>query len=357
MSKIFDIFTVVGARPQFVKAAAVSRAFSAYPAFSERIVHTGQHFDAAMSEAFFDELSIPEPRHNLKISGGGHGQMTGRMLEAIEALLVEQRPDAVLVYGDTNSTLAGALAASKMHIPLVHVEAGLRSFNRKMPEELNRVLTDHVSDLLFCPTELSIRNLAAEGITVNVHHVGDVMFDATLFAKEQADARSTALNQLGLETRGYAAATIHRAENTDSREALAKVADVLAAEAAKRPVVLPLHPRTQAALKRFDVAFDGVTIVEPLGYLDMQKLLSKAALVITDSGGVQKEAYFHGVPCLTLRNETEWQETVEAGWNRLWTEPDYMPRKAIAEYGEGDAAERCVAILEDHLKAARAANG
>lgn len=340
---------MVGARPQFVKAAALSRAFAANGAFSERIVHTGQHFDAVMSDAFFDELSIPAPHHNLHVSGGGHGQMTGRMLEGIEELLVEKRPDAVLVYGDTNSTLAGALAASKMHIPVIHVEAGLRSFNRKMPEELNRILTDHVSAVLLCPTALSIRNLAREGITENVYHVGDVMYDATLFAKEQAAKLSSALDGLHLESGGYTAATIHRAENTDTADALAKVVDVLRDEAQMRTVVLPLHPRTKGALERFGMALEGVTTVEPLGYLDMHKLLSGAALVVTNSGGVQKEAYFHGVPCLTLRNETEWVETVEAGWNRLWTQSGYAPRTSIDEYGTGDAAERCVAIVEAHL--------
>ena len=346
-SRPIDVLTVVGARPQFVKAAALSRAFAARPRFRERIVHTGQHFDADMSARFFEELEIPAPAHDLGISGGGHGRMTGRMLEAIEALTIDARPDVVLVYGDTNSTLAGALATAKLHIPVVHVEAGLRSWNRRMPEEINRVLTDHVSALLLCPTRAATANLAAEGVTRGVRHVGDVMYDATLFAARAAARASDVIERLGLTPGGYAVATVHRAENTDAPEALRKAIDALKAIAAERPVVLPLHPRTRAAAERFGRDFDGLTVVPPLGYLDMHRLMSAAALIATDSGGVQKEAYFHKVPCLTLRGETEWVETVEAGWNRLWTSGDYAaPRRPIDDYGDGDAAGRCADAIE-----------
>ncbi|MEM5502237.1 UDP-N-acetylglucosamine 2-epimerase (non-hydrolyzing) [Ahrensia kielensis] len=350
MSKIFDILTIVGARPQFVKAATLSRAFSKHGQFSERIVHTGQHFDANMSDNFFAELSIPAPAYNLHISGGGHGRMTGRMLEGIEALLTDARPDAVLVYGDTNSTLAGAIAAAKMHIPVVHVEAGLRSFNRLMPEEINRVLADHISTLLLCPSSKSIKNLATEGITQNVHHVGDVMYDATLYAKKHASTKSSVVNALNLEPGAYAIATVHRAENTDCYENLKRVVTVLKEQADICDVVLPLHPRTKAALTRHGLNLNGIITTDPVGYLDMQQLLSEASLVITDSGGLQKEAYFHRVPCLTLRSETEWVETVDCGWNRLWDQPQYAPQKIIEEYGNGTASTICADIIYNYLK-------
>lgn len=316
------ILTIVGARPQFVKAAVVSRAL-ADVGIEERLVHTGQHYDADMSAIFFEELGIPAPAHHLGIGSGPHGAQTGRMLEAIERVILEDRPDRVLVYGDTNSTMAGALAAVKLHVPVDHVEAGLRSFNRRMPEEINRVATDHLSSLLFAPTETAVRNLANEGITgEHVVTCGDVMHDATLAAREIAASRSDALDRLGLEPGRYILATVHRAESTDDPAVLARIVDGLlgAAEAAGSTVVLPLHPRTRAALERHDLlaaADDGLALIPPVGYLDMTRLESSAALIATDSGGVQKEAFFHRVPCVTLRSETEWVELVELGWNTL----------------------------------------
>ena len=339
------IMTVVGARPQFVKLAAVSRALAARGDVREVVVHTGQHFDQNMSDTFFEELSIPRPTHSLAVSGGGHGSMTGRMLLEIEPLIEQERPDAMLVHGDTNSTLAGALAASKLHVPVAHVEAGLRSFNRRMPEEINRVLTDHLSALLLCPTFASVENLKAEGIESGVHHVGDVMHDATLAAAEQAREHSRVLERLDLTDGDYALATVHRAENTDDPTRLREIMDYLRHAAEERIVVLPLHPRTRKALERDGLMPQGIRTIEPVGYLDMQRLLAGATLVLTDSGGVQKEAYFHRVPCVTLREETEWIETIEAGWNRLWRNETYAPRREIEEYGNGHAAERCAELV------------
>lgn len=341
------ILSVVGARPQFVKAAAVSRAIAATPGLAETMVHTGQHFDDNMSDVFFRELGISRPQHHLAIHGGSHGAMTGRMLAGIEEVLLAERPDTVLVYGDTNSTLAGALAAAKLQIPIAHVEAGLRSFNRAMPEEINRVLTDHVSDRLFCPTRAAIANLADEGISRGVLHVGDVMYDATLDASRRARTESDIVRRLDLTPGGYALATLHRAENTDSRAALEKALDYLKAVAARQPLVLPLHPRTRGAAQKLGLGLEGLTILDPVGYLDMAQLLENCAAVYTDSGGLQKEAYFHRKPCVTLRGETEWVETVEAGWNRLWTtEQAPGQRRDIDEYGEGQAAHTiCAALL------------
>jgi UDP-GlcNAc3NAcA epimerase len=339
------LVTIVGARPQFIKAAAVSRAIAERPDLAEAMIHTGQHVDAEMSDIFFAELSIPAPSRHLGIHGGGHGEMTGRMLAALEPALIELGPDAVVVYGDTNSTLAGALAAAKLKLPVAHVEAGLRSFNRRMPEEINRLLVDHLGDLLFCPTRAAVDNLAREGISAGVHNVGDVMYDATLFASQTALWRSSILARLRLEPGRYAVATLHRAENTDDPAALGKAIAYLAAEAEKRPVVFPVHPRTRAAMARSGVALGRLQATAPLGYLDMHRLLQDAETVFTDSGGLQKEAYFHGVPCVTLRGETEWVETVESGWNRLWHVDAYRPRAAIADYGDGRAAQRIVEVL------------
>lgn len=341
------ILTVVGARPQFVKAAAVSRALAADGRFREAIVHTGQHFDPGMSDVFFDELEIPKPAHALHIHGGGHGDMTGRMMIALEEVTLAEKPDWMLIYGDTNSTLAGALVAAKLHVPVAHVEAGLRSFNRRMPEEINRIVSDHVSALLLCPTATAVANLKNEGIVKGVHAVGDVMFDATLFAIAKSRQSSSILSDLGLAPGGYDVATVHRAESTDDPARLAAIVKWLTERARVRPLVLPLHPRTRAALARTGLSLEGVRVTDPVGYLDMTRLLADCVEVYTDSGGLQKEAYFHRKPCTTLRDETEWVETVEAGWNRLWGQETRRPFADIPDYGNGDAAQRIAAILAD----------
>jgi UDP-GlcNAc3NAcA epimerase len=346
------ILTVVGARPQFVKAAAISRAIAACPVISEILVHTGQHFDPIMSQVFFEELGLEAPRFNLGIHGGGHGEMTGRMLAALERIIIKERPDLVLVPGDTTSTLAGALAAAKLHVPIAHLEAGIRSFNRRMPEEINRVLTDHVSALLLCPTETAVTNLAREGIADGVHNVGDVMYDAALFAAD-ASRRSQILDRLGVAERGYAVATVHRAESTQDHETLGEILAFLRQQARDYPIIFPIHPRTAKQISEWNLDLGEILTCDPVGYLDMQRLLRSANAVFTDSGGLQKEAYFHRVPCVTLRNETEWVETVEAGWNRLWKGPDYAPRREIAVFGDGDAAEKAVRQIAGFLGARR----
>lgn len=339
------VLTVVGARPQFVKAAMVSHAILESGRISEKIVHTGQHYDADMSGTFFSELHIPEPEYNLNIGGLSHGVMTGRMLEGLEPIIQQEAPDLVLVYGDTNSTLAGALAASKLNVPVAHVEAGLRSFNRAMPEEINRVVTDHLSSLLFCPTQGAVDQLANEGIRDNVHRVGDVMYDAALVTSRIAGERSTVLADLALEPGSYQVATLHRAENTDTREALLRAVDWLEDEATRDKMILPQHPRTASKMEQFGLGWKKVRAVPPLGYLDMTALLANCGRVLTDSGGLQKEAYFHRKPCVTLRDETEWVETIECGWNRLWTVADYAERRPIDSYGDGTAAQQIVQRL------------
>lgn len=316
-----NILTIVGARPQFIKAAAVSRVAAEIEGVEEQIVHTGQHYDPGLSDVFFDELAIPAPAHHLGVGSNSHGVQTGEMLSKIEDILLADRPDWVLVYGDTNSTLAGALAAAKLHIPVAHVEAGLRSFNRRMPEEVNRVLTDHTATLLFAPTEGAAARLVREGISEGqVRLVGDVMYDVALYYGAKARRESNVLDRLGLEPGGFALATVHRAENTDDADRLRVVFESLKAFTRETPVILPLHPRTRAALEReslMGLAQHSVRIVDPVGYLDMVRLEQGARLVITDSGGVQKEAFFAGTPCVTLRDETEWTELVDLGWNRL----------------------------------------
>tara|TARA_R110001599_G_scaffold135013_2_gene313269 strand:- start:1711 stop:2820 length:1110 start_codon:yes stop_codon:yes gene_type:complete len=359
------IVTVIGARPQFIKAATVSRAVARTDGIEEILVHTGQHYDANMSDIFFDEMGIADPAHHLNISGGTHGVMTGRMLSAIEAVLLAEKPDMLLVYGDTNSTLAGALAAAKLHIPVAHVEAGLRSFNMAMPEEVNRRLTDHCATLLFTPTATADVNLADEGIDpARVHQVGDVMFDAALIFGEAARTQGTMLKDLDLTPGGYVLATVHRQENTDDPARLQRVLSGLQAVARDMPVVLPLHPRTKGCVTKegMDHLLDGLTIIDPQSYVGMVELEQGAAVIATDSGGVQKEAFFHGVPCVTLRDETEWIELIDAGWNRLAVPGDPSTDVAAAvravmgakgrdvtPYGDGQAADKIVAVIMAHL--------
>jgi UDP-GlcNAc3NAcA epimerase len=322
------LLTVVGARPQFVKAAVVSRAIEEYNQtesvrgrIEEVLVHTGQHYDDNMSEVFFREMQIPVPRYHLGIGGGTHGVMTGRMLESLEGLTLEEKPDVVLVYGDTNSTLAGALAAAKLHIPVAHVEAGLRSFNMQMPEEINRILTDRVSSWLFCPTEVAVQNLKREGVGewpgVEVHNVGDVMYDAALFYRERAVGGQLVAELLERYKDGFYLATVHRQENTDDEQRLKAIIFSLEEIAERVPVVLPLHPRTRKRLTELGLKMQRITCIEPVGYLDMLCLLDQCRAVFTDSGGVQKEAYFFHKPCITLRDETEWVELVENRYNLL----------------------------------------
>lgn len=354
------ICTIVGARPQFIKAATVSRVISSMPSIDEIIIHTGQHYDANMSGQFFDELAIPLPCYQLGIGSGSHGKQTGEMLVAIEDVLLIEKPDWVLVYGDTNSTLAGALAAAKLHIPVAHVEAGLRSFNRTMPEEINRITTDHLSTLLFAPTDNGYQQLLKEGINdACIRNVGDVMYDATLYYNELNTRRQTIVDRLHLAPKSYALVTIHRAENTDCKQRLTHICLALIALSRSMHVILPLHPRTRAALHRYALIHDletHVSLIDPVGYLDMLALEQQANYIITDSGGVQKEAYFNRVPCITLRDETEWVELIAAGWNSLCSpsEPfslvDRMSQsvsKVITRglYGHGDAAEKIVSQL------------
>lgn len=352
------IFTVIGARPQFIKAAVVSRAFTEHRTdVREILVHTGQHYDANMSDVFFDELNIPRPDHNLGVGGGSHGQNTGRMIEKLEALMLAEKPDWVLVYGDTDSTLAGALAAAKLHIPVAHIEAGLRSFNRRMPEEINRVLTDHIAALLFAPTELACTNLRNEGIADDkIHVVGDVMYDAALYYKPRA-RKPDWFDALGIAVNEFVLCTIHRAENTDDRKRMQGILEGL--EGAGLPVILPLHPRTRNKLQQMNLPLPAnIKMVDPVGYLEMVWLEASCKLIATDSGGVQKEAYFHQKPCVTLRNETEWEELVQQGYNVLVGANSELIKKFILEsadykfkemvqkiYGNGDACKKITSIL------------
>ncbi|NJC95736.1 MAG: UDP-N-acetylglucosamine 2-epimerase (non-hydrolyzing) [Anaerolineales bacterium] len=311
------VVTVVGARPQFIKAAPVSKALRK-AGHTEFLLHTGQHYDHGMSQVFFEGLGLPAPDINLDVRSGEHGAQTGRMLEGIEAVLLAEKPDWVVVYGDTNSTLAGALAAVKIHIPLAHVEAGLRSHNRRMPEEHNRILTDHCADLLLCPTKTAVENLTKEGLTRGVHEVGDPMYDAVLMFSQKAKERSNIVKKLGLQRGCYILVTIHRAYNTDDPAALKTILSVL--QAVKETIVFPVHPRTLQKLKEYDLESSiqkNLFLIDPVDYLDMLMLEQNARMILTDSGGIQKEAYFFAVPCLTLRPETEWVETIQSGWNLL----------------------------------------
>ncbi|MCH2215511.1 MAG: UDP-N-acetylglucosamine 2-epimerase (non-hydrolyzing) [Flavobacteriales bacterium] len=357
------ILTVVGARPQFVKAATISRHVAFDPEVEEILVHTGQHFDQNMSEVFFEEMQIPKPKYNLNINALGHGAMTGRMLEEIEGVLAKEQPDILLVYGDTNSTIAGALAAKKLHIPVGHVEAGLRSFNMEMPEEVNRILTDRISDYLFCPTDTAINNLKKEGydnIDCELVRTGDVMYDAALFYANYSEEKSTVLSEIGLEN--FALCTLHRAENTDNAKRLTAFVESLNEIHQELPVVCPLHPRTKKKLEENGLALN-VHIIDPVGYFDMIELLKHCRLVFTDSGGLQKEAYFFNTPCITMRDQTEWVELVENGFNVL-SEPNIESMREAFErmtsiklnfqidlYGDGLAAKSILAHLKSALNA------
>jgi UDP-N-acetylglucosamine 2-epimerase (non-hydrolysing) len=351
------VLSVVGARPQFIKAFVVSRELRTD--HEETLVHTGQHYDEELSDVFFEELGIPEPDHNLGIGSKSHGAQTGEMIIGLEQLVERYSPDVVLCYGDTNSTLAAAIVASKMDVELAHVEAGLRSFNEDMPEETNRVLTDHASDILFTPSERAVDNLEAEGISTDVYTVGDVMYDSLLWAREQAEEISTIRADLGIGDEEYLLSTVHRPRNTDDPDRLRRIVQTLVAES--RPVVFPAHPRTVERLKEYDlydVAESGLILTEPLGYLDFVKLQAGADIIVTDSGGIQKEAFFLDVPCVTLREETEWTETVECGSNVLVGADTAKIEAALANpptpdtdarpYGDGDAAAKIVSRLASH---------
>lgn len=351
------VVTIVGARPQFIKAAVVSRAFRQVRTdIQEVLVHTGQHYDANMSDVFFTELAIPKPNYHLGVGGGTHGQNTGRMIEKIEELLLAEKPDWVLVYGDTDSTLAGALAAIKLHIKIAHVEAGLRSFNRRMPEEINRVLTDHVSTILFAPTDVAQTNALKEGIAADkIKVVGDVMYDAALYYKSQAK-KPEIFDSLGLNQQEFVLCTIHRAENTDDVNRMQGILTGLAQ--CGLPVVLPLHPRTRIKLKQQNVVMpDNIKLIEPVGYLEMVWLESNCKLIATDSGGVQKEAYFHQKNCVTLRDETEWVELVTSGYNQVVGTDATRIGEAILKalqpfkqtvqlYGTGDTGKLIAELLD-----------
>ena len=354
------IMTVIGARPQFIKAAPVGAAMKA-AGCEQVLVHTGQHYDYGLSQMFFDELGIPNPDINIGAGSGKHGAQTARMLVGLEEAIESSGPDFVLLYGDTNSTLAGALAAVKLHVPVAHVEAGLRSFNRGMPEEINRIVADAIADLLFVPTTQAVANLAREGVAgEKVHLVGDVMYDAALIHGERAEKMSDVLDRLNIRKGGFVLATVHRAENTDDPRRAGTIFKAFARVAEKIPVVLPLHPRTRGVLEGLGLLEEAqrrLVLTDPVGYLDMIKLERSAAVVATDSGGVQKEAFFQGVPCVTLRDETEWVELVEMGWNRICSPTSV---EAVADaivsavgtkgrsenpYGDGRASEKIVQVL------------
>jgi UDP-N-acetylglucosamine 2-epimerase len=348
------VVTVVGARPQFIKAAAFSRQLR--EGHQEVLVHTGQHYDPELSDIFFRELELPQPRHHLGVGSGSHGRQTGQMLARLESVLVDERPDWVVVFGDTNSTLAGALAAAKPRMRLAHVEAGLRSFDRSMPEEINRIVADHCSDLLFCPTQTAVDNLAREGLAEPAHLTGDIMYDSLLQYLSLIESRSGIMERLRLAPGRYAVVTVHRAANTDDPAVLGRILDGLAL--LEEPVIFPMHPRARLAFASADLETPPqVRVIEPVGYLEMLALARLARMILTDSGGVQKEAYLLGVPCVTLREETEWPETLVDGWNVLaGTEPGRIAQAALrprpagerpAVFGDGRAARRMVELLSD----------
>ena len=352
------IITVIGARPQFIKAGALSREFLKHVDIEEIIVHTGQHFDKNMSDVFFEQMSIPKPKYNLAVNNMGHGAMTGQMLEKIEKVLIQEKPDWVLVYGDTNSTIAGALAAKKLHIKVAHVEAGLRSFNMSMPEEINRILTDRISDLLLCPTDTAVDNLNKEGfknLDISILKTGDVMQDAAIFYSKKEQAPNFRIPE------EFILSTIHRAENTDNDKRLSSILSGLNFIAKSTPIILPLHPRTKNIIKKGSFDINNLTIVEPVGYLEMVYLLQRSKIVMTDSGGLQKEAFFFKKPCITLRDETEWVELVKGGFNTLVGANEKLIKNAFKNqsynidfnvnlYGEGSACKNIVEKLYSFKK-------
>lgn len=355
-----QILTIVGARPQFIKAAPVSRALRAR--HNEYLVHTGQHYDDNMSRLFFDELGIPAPDVNLEIGSGPHAEQTGKMMIALEKLILAIKPDCVMVYGDTNSTIAGSLAASKVGVPVVHVEAGLRSFNRAMPEEINRIMTDKISNVLLCPTVTAVRHLQNEGITAGVFLTGDVMYDAALYFGELAEQKQSVLEKLGLQPKSFLLATCHRPQNTDDKETLTGIIDAFIKSGVK--IVFPVHPRTRTFLNKYGLLDkiarnNNLKLIEPVGYLEMIQLEKHAAKILTDSGGVQKEAYFYQVPCITMRPETEWVETIADGWNVLTGSDQTKILQAIADfaphhsqtshYGDGKSSEKIARILTEYF--------
>lgn len=346
------IVSIIGARPQFIKATAISQLLRKY--CQEIIIHTGQHYDDNMSKIFFEELEIPQAQINLGIGGGSHAEQTGQMMIEIERILSEEKPGWVIVYGDTNSTLAGSLAATKLNIPVAHVESGLRSYNRSMPEEINRIICDHISQLLFCPTKKAVEILRKEGIIKGVHWSGDVMYDVLLNFLPHARNNSQIVEHLGLKGKRYALTTIHRAGNTDDIQRLDTLFSILGK--AKLQIVLPIHPRTRNIIEKYALQLaDNILLINPVGYLDMLKLEAEAEYILTDSGGVQKEAYWLGKRCITLRDETEWSETVEAGWNILGGVNEDIILKALSEwkphgerlpfFGDGHAAKNIVDVL------------
>ena len=384
------VMSIVGARPQFIKTAPVIRAIDRNneknPLKIQHIlVHTGQHYDENMTRIFFDELEIPKPEYNLEVGSGPHGEQTARMMQGIEEVLIKEKPNMTIVYGDTNSTLAGALTAVKLHIPVAHVEAGLRSYNKRMPEEINRVVTDHISDVLFCPTANAVNNLRKEGFVkikdINnygktdpdrsydllqplVINVGDVMFDSILKYAELADLRSDILAKLDLKKKGYVLVTMHRAENTDNKERLRGIFKALKKINKDIRIILPIHPRTRKAVKESRIDLSGLKVIEPVSYLDLICLEKNAKVICTDSGGMQKEAYFCKVPCITIRSETEWEETLESGWNRLVeAEPgriqtcmedvisdSWDTKPQMSQFGDGKAAEKIYRVISSVLE-------
>ena len=349
------VVSIVGARPQFVKLAPLSKILRRN--FNEIIIHTGQHYDYDLSDVFFSELKISNPDYNLEVGSGPHGKQTSQILRKIEPILIKEKPDMTIVFGDTNSTLAGALAATKLNIPISHIEAGLRSFNREMPEEINRILTDHMSDLLFVPTSTGITNLKNEGITDNVFNVGDLMFDSLLNLKDIAESKSTILEKYNLESKDYLVLTIHRPENTDNGKNLESIFSALLNS--NRKIIFPLHPRTKKALQKFGMLknLEGskIKVIPPVGHFDFIKLLANSKKILTDSGGIQKEAYLLKIPCVTIRRETEWIETIESGWNKLTgssydkilmaLEDTSVPNQQESFFGDGDAATKIFNII------------